>query len=84
MQMPVLMSAIPAAEGVVMSDTGWLLSPHDPDAWVECITGDAASLESREAKGVAARARVAETFNWESTYQAELALLESVAATQRP
>lgn len=78
MGLPVLMSDIPAAEGVVVPETGWLASPHDPAAWAECILGDAAPAESRIAKGQEARARVEKMFNWESTYADEVALLESV------
>lgn len=84
MEMPVLMSDIPAAEGVVVPETGWLLSPHDPGAWAECILGAAAPVETREARGKAARARVEDMFNWESTYAEELALLESVAEQASP
>ena len=83
--LPVVMSDIPAAAGVIEESYGWLAAGTDVDSWT-AVLGEIESSSRAElrAGGAVARLRCETEFNWDVAAERELELLARVVARGAP
>lgn len=79
--LPIVMSDIPAASGVIDESYGWLAARADVDSWT-AVLGEIESTSPAELRGggAAARLRCETEFNWDVAAEHELELLIRVVA----